>query len=183
MQTKAFALATALALATSAAFAQYGYDDNIYGRTLRGTWTVGGAAFVDTDTAMGREFQLSLTFGNYIDNGFMVGGYASLLDNEWFNTTTGGATCKWHFWDFGPEQAFSMYLGGDLGLGYLKTGVDSNTALVIGARFGIDFFLTFNVSLGISADVHFATDDIYPGSKNGLTNSDITFRYGVSYYW
>ena len=189
MQIKFLALVAILALASQTAFAQYKYVDGnpVYGRTSQNTYTIGGAAFVDTDSALGTDIQLSLSFGYYIENGLMVGGYGSFWDNKWYNTSSVGGTGKWHFWDFGfdgQSMPCTVYLGADLGLGYVKTGVDSATALVFGARIGFDLFFTDNISVGIALDAHVATDDIYPVNKDkGLANTDFSLKYGVTYYW
>ena len=183
MRIKSVFFVSAIALAITAA----SVSAQEYGRTLKGTYSLGGGAFFDTDSAMGRDIQLSFSFGYYLEDGFMLGGYATVYDNAWYNSDGIGATMKWHFWDFGLDDysmPFSMYVGGDLGMGYVKTGLDSNSAFVVGARWGLDFFITYNVALGISADAHVATDDIYPANKlKGLTNSVISVKLGVTFNW
>jgi len=185
MKTKftVFAAALALVLASPAAFAQYG-------RTAQGTWTAGGAAFYDTDSLFEYDLKLTLTVGTYIEDGWMVGGYGAFNDNKWFNQTAAGATTKWHFWDFGwyseserrNVYPFSMYLGADLGLAFVKTAADSNTAVELGARVGLDFFFTDYAAFGLSLNAKVATDDVYTGKK-GLTNTDVYVIYGVMFCW
>ena len=178
MKIKSLALAATVVLTATSVFADYG-------RTIQGTWTAGGSMLFDNDTEKGRDIQLTFSTGMYLENGWMIGGYCSFLDNDWYNSSSIGATTKWHFWDFGwdgESVPFSMYLGCDLGIGHLKTGVASNTAFVIGARLGLDFFLTDYCSLGIAADIHTATDDIYTKSSD-ITNSDMTVKFSVMFYW
>jgi len=185
MRTKTTALAAILALflATPSALAQYG-------RTAAGTWTAGGAAFYDTDELYEYDITLKLTLGLYIEDGWMVGGYGSFRDDKLLNQTAVGATTKWHFWDFGwysdSERRnicpFSMYLGADLGIAYLKAADISNTAIELGARIGLDFFFTDYAALGLSLNARVATDDVYTGKK-GLTNTDVYVIYGVMFCW
>jgi len=182
-KTLAFAAALTLALSVSSVLAQYG-------RTAQGTWTAGGAAFYDADSHFEYDLKLTLTVGTYIEDGWMVGGYGNFTDNKWFNQSAAGATTKWHFWDFGwyseadrrNVMPFSAYLGADLGFGYVKTAADSNFAIELGARIGLDFFFTDYAAFGLSLNARVATDDIYT-CKKGLTNTDLYVIYGVMFCW
>ena len=155
------------------------FDDGA--RINEGTWALGGSAFIDTYTAMGTDVKAELSMGYYIMYGLMVGGFGDIRDNDWFTSYSIGGTCKWHFFD-DPQSPFSLFCGGDLGISHAKTELDSKTALVIGGRVGLDFFITRSAAVETSFNLNLATGDIY-ADKDGLTNVDFTVKIGLVFFY
>lgn len=158
-------------------------------RTDKGTWATGGSLMVDVDTYVGTEVEVEIQLGQYIETGLLVGGYGGVLNNDAVTTLSLGALGKYHFLDSG-RSPFSPYVGGDIGVAYCSTDDayviedSSNFALVLGVRFGMNFFLTENAALDTYLGLRVATDDVFTDNNDTLlTNSDVVFRIGLAFFF
>lgn len=158
-------------------------------RTDSGTWAVGGSLMVDTETYVGTEVELELNLGQYIETGFMAGGYGAVLNNDAFTSLALGALGKYHFFDSG-RSPFSPYVGGDIGVAYASTDDayvvedSSNIALVLGVRFGMNFFLTEHAAIDTYLGLRVATDDVFTDDDDTLLrNSDVVLRIGLAFFF
>jgi len=158
-------------------------------RTDRGTWSAGGSLMVDVDTYVGTELEVELQLGQYIETGFMAGGYGLVINNDAFTSLSLGALGKYHFLDSG-RSPFSPYVGGDIGVAYASTDDayavedSSNFALVLGVRFGMNFFLTEHAAIDTYLGLRVATDDVFTDDDDTLlTNSDVVLRIGLAFFF
>jgi len=158
-------------------------------RTDKGTWAAGGSFMVDIETYVGTEVDVELQLGQYIETGFMAGGYGEVLNNDALTLLSLGALGKYHFLDSG-RSPFSPYVGGDIGVAYCSTDEayviedSSNFALVLGVRFGMNFFLTENAALDMYLGLRVATDDVFTDDDETLlTNSDVVLRMGLAFFF
>lgn len=159
------------------------------GRTDKGTWTAGGSLMVDTDTYWGTEIEVEFQGGQYIETGLMAGGYGLVFNNDALTSLSLGALGKYHFLDSG-RSPFSPYVGGDIGFTYASTDEDyviedsSNFALVLGVRFGMNFFLTEHAAIDTYLGLRVATDDVFTDDDDTLlTNSDIVLKVGLAFFF
>ena len=173
MNVKTISLTAALAFSAAAAFG--------FGRTDQGTWAAGGEFNFDPASSLGTVIDAELTVGQYLRQGFMVGGFGGILDNDYWTVWSLGATVKWHFLDDGTSP-FSPFLGADLGVAKYETFADDATALFVGGYIGFDFFLTENAAVETKLNARFATDDIY-SDDDGPTSSDITVKIGLMFFF
>ena len=68
-------------------------------RTDEGTWSLAGSLMVDTASYVGTDIDLDLYAGQYVQTGFLLGGYAGVWDNDLITILEGGATGKYHVLD------------------------------------------------------------------------------------
>ncbi|MGI5867958.1 MAG: hypothetical protein ACOX9C_00745 [Kiritimatiellia bacterium] len=152
-------------------------------RTDEGTWSLSGSLMIDTATYVGTDINADLHAGNYIRTGLLVGGYIGAWDNDLITTLEGGASVKYHVFD-NFSTPFSPFIGADLGLLHCSTSIDDAFALVLGARVGLDFFLTETIAVETALDAHVATDDVYTDDGDELlTNNDFQFKVGLAIFF
>ena len=152
-------------------------------RTDEGTWSLAGSLMVDTASYVGTDIDLDLYAGQYVQTGFLLGGYAGVWDNDLITILEGGATGKYHVLD-NLASPFSPFIGADVGILNCSTANDDVFALVLGARVGLDIFLTENVAIETSLDAHVATDDVYTDDGDDpLTNNDIRLKAGFAIFF
>lgn len=142
-------------------------------------WAVSGSAYVDFSSAFGTDTVIDFSLGKYINAGLMVGGEITIADNDLLTTVAGGAIAKLHFLDSG-NTPFSPYVGGYLGLAHADWSDDDTTALVIGARLGLNIFFADNVALDTALHAYAATDDIY-ADDDDMKNTDFGIRIGFTF--
>jgi len=152
-------------------------------RTDEGTWSIAGSLMVDTASYVGTDIDIDLYAGQYVQTGFLLGGYAGVWDNELITILEGGATGKYHVLD-NLASPFSPFIGADIGIVNCSTETDDVFALVLGARVGFDIFLTEAVALEASLDAHIASDDVYTDDGDEpLTNNDIRLKVGLALFF
>ncbi len=149
--------------------------------TEAGTWGAGGSLMIDSDSILGTDIQSDFYLGQYIQDSFMAGGYVNIGDNDFITRVSGGATCKYHFFDNG-HNLFSPYIGAQIGLAYAEAADDDAYALAIGGSVGLDYFLSPQVALNISLNASAATDDVYTDDE-GLTGTDVNIRAGLGFFF
>lgn len=145
------------------------------------TWSAGGSLMIDSDSILGTDIQSDFYLGQYIQDSVMVGGYVNIGDNDFITRVSGGATCKFHFFDNG-HNLFSPYIGAQLGAAYAEAADDDAYALTLGGSLGLDYFLSPQVALNVSLNASVASDDVYTDDE-GLTGTDINIRAGLGFFF
>ena len=174
MKSSISALFLALCLLASAASAA---------RTDEGTLSFGGSLDVDSASFVGTDIHADIYAGQYVQTGLLLGGYGSVWDNDLITTLEAGGTLKLHVLDT-LASPFSPFIGADVGILNCSTANDDVFALVLGARVGLDIFLTENVAIETSLDARVATDDVYTDDGDDpLTNNDIRLKAGFAIFF
>ena len=177
MKSSISALFLALCLLASAASAASA------ARTDEGTLSFGGSLDVDSASFVGTDIHADIYAGQYVQTGLLLGGYGSVWDNDLITTLEAGGTLKLHVLDT-LASPFSPFIGADVGILNCSTANDDVFALVLGARVGLDIFLTENVAIETSLDARVATDDVYTDDGDDpLTNNDIRLKAGFAIFF
>lgn len=148
----------------------------------QGTQEIVVEGLFDPDTAADQQLDLSLGYGQFIQDNLEVGGEVAFSDND-VATAYGFAGLVEYNFDQGTEIV--PFVGASLG--WAKAEVDvgdedfDNDALVLGVSAGLKYFLAENVAVSGDVTYEWASDEIYD-SDDGLEDTDLTLNLGMRFY-
>jgi outer membrane protein W len=154
---------------------------SVYGASLKqGTQEIVVEGLFDADGAAGDELDLSLKYGQFIQDNIEVGAFAGFSDNDVVNTYEIGGFGEYNI-DLGNELV--PYVGA--GIGWISLEADDSDADEDGygiyGEVGVKYFLAENVAVSAAGIYEWASEDVYV-EDGEATDDNITLNLAMRFY-
>ena len=144
-----------------------------------GTQEVVVEGLLDPTTGAGSEFDVSLAYGQFVQDNIEVGAFAEYADNDAVSAFGLGVFGEYNF-DMGTELV--PFVGASIG--YFNADFDEGDSLDginIEGQAGVKYFLAENVAISGAVVLDWATEDIYQDDED-FEDTDVTIQVAMRFF-
>jgi len=143
---------------------------------------------LDFQSGSGTAFNLDLRFAYFVIDRLSVGSRVTFGNNDFENHFSGGLLSEYNF---RLPAGFRPLFGTDLVpyvgalLDYRQahfSGLDDESAIVLGGEAGLKFFLTDASAITLSLVGELASEDVYVDDEE-VTDKDLNMQIGMRFYF
>lgn len=146
-----------------------------------GTQEIGLSGSFVADTAAGTDSSLTILYGRYVMDQFVVGGAFDLQDNDLGTTYGLGAYTEYNF---DVQSAWTPYLGVKVFWAGVDIDLDTadSDAAVLTPYGGVKYFVNDSVALFGQFDYDLASADIYIDDNLDVSSTNYGIELGIRIY-